>query len=392
MSMLETQGSSPPTSSQGSLWILVALLALIFLIFIWNKRYFFNLDCYCRHCTCCISKEYSGGKKKGKLQARNNTKGGGTTHEKPGHIGINICGENTRTFALEEVKFATKDFGIRIGVGATSYVYLAVFGDGRLGAVKRVMVDRGGSRKMFLHEASVLMRISHPNLVGLMGICFERGEQLLLLEYVPNKSLFDRMHTHRGQSSGILSWSKRLNIALDIAHALDYLHSHADPPIIHRDVKSSNILLTETDHAKLGDFGFCKLGNNGHVQGRSPVKGSYGYTDTNYLRTGQVCYKLDIYSFGVLLLELITGLKALIGSATLAEWTEKPRKNETLGVYYGMLDPKLNGDANADQLQTLMEIANMCLLENSESRPTMSQIINRLVYCMEPQLQPELPV
>ncbi|CAN4127989.1 unnamed protein product [Withania somnifera] len=291
-----------------------------------------------------------------------------------------------RTYALEELKMATKDFKIRIGVGATSYVYLAEFGDGRLGAVKRVMEERGGKTKMFLDEVSVLLRISHPNLVGLMGFCLDKGEQLLLLEYVPNKSLFEKMHTYHGQSSGTLSWSNRLNIALDVARALDYLHSVADPPVIHRDIKSSNILLIDDDHAKLADFGLCKLGND-VVSATTPtkVKGSLGYVDTYYLNTGLVSPRSDVYSFGVLLLELITGLKSVQGSMTLAEWTAESRKNENVEVLIGMLDPKLNGDVDLEQLRVLVDVANSALIENAEARPTMTQIVYRISSCTEPQ-------
>ncbi|KAJ0099489.1 hypothetical protein Patl1_22251 [Pistacia atlantica] len=298
-----------------------------------------------------------------------------------------------RTYALEELKMATKDFKIRIGVGATSLVYLAELGDGRFGALKRVMEERGGSRKIFLDEVSVLLRISHPNLVGLLGFCLEKGEQLLLLEYIPNKSLFDRLHTYYGQSQGTLSWSNRLSIALDIARALQYLHSMADPPIIHRDIKSSNILLIDNNHAKLADFGLCKLGHDSlGPQTPTTIKGSFGYADTNYLKTGLVSPKSDVYSFGVLLLELITGLKSTQGSATLAEWTEECRKKDDSEVLAQMLDPKLKGDADLEQLRVMVDITNSALAENCEVRPDMSTIVDRIMSCMEPPSHPESPV
>ncbi|KAI9397123.1 hypothetical protein POPTR_004G235700v4 [Populus trichocarpa] len=308
------------------------------------------------------------------------------------------CPGVIRTYALEELKMATRDFRIRIGVGATSFVYLADLGDGRFGAVKRVMEDRGGSKKIFLDEVSVLLRISHPNLARLMGFCLEKGEQLLLLEYVPNKTLFDRIHTYHGQSSGILSWSSRLSIALDIARALDYLHSRADPTIIHRDVKSSNILLVDDDHAKLADFGLCKLGydrpdsETSTTPSTSPtsIKGSFGYIDINYLNTGLATPKIDVYSYGVLLLELITGLKSIQGSVTLAEWTEEWRKSDDVEVWANLLDPKLNGNANLEQLSVLIHVANFSLLENSEGRPEMGEIVDRIRSCMEPQPNPHL--
>lgn len=203
------------------------------------------------------------------------------------------------------------------------------------------------------------------------------------------------MHTYYGQSLGVLSWSNRLSIALDIARALEYLHSQADPPIIHRDIKSSNILLIDDNHAKLADFGLCKLGpfnDPNRPKRQTSIKGSFGYVDTNYLNTGFVSTKSDVYSFGVLLLELITGLKSIQGSVTLAEWTEECRRNKNVDVSAQMLDPKLNGDANMEQLRVLVDIANSALVENCEARPNMSSIADRILSCMEPQLHLELPV
>ncbi|KAM4073415.1 hypothetical protein ACB094_10G016900 [Castanea mollissima] len=313
------------------------------------------------------------------------------------------CPGVIRTYVLQELITATADFKFRVGVRATSFVYLAELGDGRFGVVKRVMEERGGSRNVFLDEVSVLLRISHLNLVGLLGFRLDKGEQLLLLEYIPNKSLFDKMHTYHGQFSGILTWSNWLNIALNIARALEYLHSQANPPIIHRDVKSSNILLIDNNcniftphnnHAMLADFGLCKLGYGTEHGYQTPtsVKGSFGYIDIIYLNTGLVSPKSDVYSFEVFLLELITGLKSTQGSLTLVEWTEECRKSNDIEALARMLDPKLNGDANLKQLLSLISVANLTLLENLEGRPNMSQIVDVILSSIEPQLQLELPV
>ncbi|KAF3454208.1 hypothetical protein FNV43_RR04655 [Rhamnella rubrinervis] len=306
-----------------------------------------------------------------------------------------------RTYGLEEVRRATEDFRIQIGVGGTSYVYLAELGDGRFGAVKRVMEERGGSRKMFLDEVSVLLRICHPNLVGLIGFCLEKGEQLLLVEYVPNKSLFDRLHTtststFHAENAPLdhLSWSNRLNIALDIARALDYLHSHADPPIIHRDVKSSNILLVDNDHAKLADFGLCKLGHHDQPAHSRVVKGSLGYVDPHYLETGLACVKSDVYSFGVVLLELITGLNSLQGSFTLPEWTHQWRTHDNLNLH--LVDPKLQPQIESNlhyqrQLRVLIDVANSALLDDPQARPHMSYILQCISTCTHFDINDLLP-
>lgn len=307
-----------------------------------------------------------------------------------------------RTYGLEEVRRATKDFRIQIGVGGTSYVYLAELGGGRYGAVKRVMEERGGSRKMFLDEVSVLLRICHPNLVGLIGFCLEKGEQLLLVEYVQNKSLFDRLHTscsstfHPQNAPPLdhLSWSNRLNIALDVARALDYLHSHADPPIIHRDVKSSNILLVDNDRAKLADFGLCKLGHHHQPAHSRVVKGSLGYVDPHYLKTGLACVKSDVYSFGVVLLELITGLNSLQGSFTLPEWTYQWRTHENLNL--NLVDPKLQTQIQSNlhyqrQLGVLIDVANSALLDDPQARPHMSYVIHCISTCIHLDINDQLP-
>lgn len=202
------------------------------------------------------------------------------------------------------------------------------------------------------------------------------------------------MHTQQGQCRGTLSWSNRLSIALDIARALEYLHTIAEPPVIHRDIKSSNILLVNNNHAKLADFGLCKLGHDIQTAPLTPttIKGSLGYVDTNYLNTGLLSPKSDVYSFGVILLELVTGLKSLQGSTTIAEWTEDCRKNQNVDVLAGLLDPKLKDDADLEQLKVVIDLANLALLENSEARPDMKFIVNTLISCTEDNIQPQLPV
>ncbi|XP_071724472.1 calmodulin-binding receptor-like cytoplasmic kinase 2 [Rutidosis leptorrhynchoides] len=213
-------------------------------------------------------------------------------------------------------------------------------------------------------------------------------EKLLVLEYVPNKSLFDKMHVPNNKSD-ILTWSNRVNIALDVARALDYLHSEADPPIIHRDVKSSNILLVDYDHAKLADFGLCKLGQENNHKTTTPslsIKDSLGYIDVTYMKTGQLSTKSDVYSYGILLLELITGLKSMQGSISLAELTEDDRREEDVKILAeNLLDPKLKKNVSLLQLKVLLDLANAALLENPECRSNMNRIVDAISSCIQPQ-------
>ncbi|GLU05229.1 hypothetical protein SLE2022_223400 [Rubroshorea leprosula] len=245
----------------------------------------------------------------------------------------------TRTYALEELKMASRDFRIRIGVGATSFVYMTGLGDQKFGAVKRNFSSK--SRRF-------------------------------------TWLLFGKM---------------RATSSAGIPRALDYLHSQADPPTIHSDVKSSNILLVDNHHAKLADFGLCKLGfNTPGSQSPTKIKGSLGYIDVNYLKTGLISPKSDVYSFGVLLLELITGLKSTQGSMSLAEWTGDYMTNDDVKVWAKLLDPKLNGDVNLGQIKVLMDLAHAALLENSKGRPDMRQIVERILSCLDPQSHSYLPV
>lgn len=374
------------TSKRRNLWIIGALV-LVVLLSITLRRWAVYAEA--RH----------QAKVAGRRQRRQHCCNNKHHHHHDKMITTSSGGGVIRTYGLEEVRRATRDFRIQIGVGGTSYVYLAELGDGRFGAVKRVMKERGGSRKVFLDEVSVLLRISHPNLVGLIGFCLEKGEQLLLVEYVPNKSLFDRLHLqYTAFHAPPLTWTNRLNIALDVARALDYLHSVADPPIIHRDVKSSNILLVDNDHAKLADFGLCKLGQNQHQAHNRAVKGSLGYVDPHYLNTGLACFESDVYSFGVVLLELITGLNSLQGSFTLPEWTLQWRTGQIEDLL-GMLDPRLQPELQSNfhyqrQLQLLIDVANSALLDDPQARPNMSHLVHTIFTCFhldEGLLLPPLP-
>ncbi|KAH9293992.1 hypothetical protein KI387_040804 [Taxus chinensis] len=184
-----------------------------------------------------------------------------------------------RTYAMWEVLKATDNFTNKVGEGGFGVVYRANLEDNSIGAVKRATKRGIGNQQIFKEELSVLLRLNHPNLVNLIGLCFKKGEQILVFEFVPNGSLYGRLHKPSWHSSCPLSWAFRINIAFQITVALQYLHEQAEPPVLHHDVKFANVLFLDDNHAKLTDFGLSKLGHRDNQAAPAPLKGSYGYTD-----------------------------------------------------------------------------------------------------------------
>ncbi|KAG6523609.1 hypothetical protein ZIOFF_013474 [Zingiber officinale] len=227
-----------------------------------------------------------------------------------------------QTFTFQELATATKNFraDCLLGEGGFGRVY-----KGRLEISNQIVaikqLNRNGMQgnREFLVEVLMLGLLHHPNLVNLIGYCAEGDQRLLVYEYMPLGSLEDHLHDLSPDKKW-LDWNTRMKIAAGAAKGLEYLHDKANPPVIYRDFKCPNILLDEGYHPKLSDFGFAKLGPVGddtHVSTR--VMGTYGYCAPEYAMTGQLTLKSDIYSFGVVLLELITGRKAIDNSRTAAE-------------------------------------------------------------------------
>jgi len=168
-----------------------------------------------------------------------------------------------------------------------------------------------------------------------------------------------------------------MDIAYQVAVALQYLHEEAKPPILHRDVKSANVLLVDDHYAKLADFGLSKLGPKNNQFTITAVRGSYGYMDPQYVRTRRYSAKSDVYSFGVLLLELITGLKSLHDDTPLAEWSQTYR-SEGIDRFITIVDQNMIPHINMMELQNMIKIVNVCLAEISEERSSMREILNMM--------------
>ncbi|KAL6627637.1 hypothetical protein ACP70R_031363 [Stipagrostis hirtigluma subsp. patula] len=288
-------------------------------------------------------------------------------------------------FTLRELADATKNFSqdCLLGRGGFGCVYKASLSDGQVVAVKQL--DRNGlqGNREFLVEVLMLNLLHHPNLVNLFGYCVDGDQRLLVYEYMPLGSLEDHLHDIPPHQEP-LDWKTRMKIAADAAAGLEYLHDKANPPVIYRDIKPSNILLTEGYHAKLSDFGLAKLGPVGdktHVTTR--VMGTHGYCAPEYALTGQLTIKSDIYSFGVVFLELITGRRPLDSNRPpeeqdLVAWARPLFKDQR--KFPKMADPLLQGCFPRRGLYQALAIAAMCLQEKARNRPPIREVAAALSY------------
>uniref|UniRef100_A0A7N1A7J7 non-specific serine/threonine protein kinase n=1 Tax=Kalanchoe fedtschenkoi TaxID=63787 RepID=A0A7N1A7J7_KALFE len=277
----------------------------------------------------------------------------------------------------EQIAKATHHFSSshKIGEGGFGSVYKAQLQNGLTVAVKRAKREHFESmRNEFSNEVELLSKIDHRNLVRLIGYVDQGDERLIIMEYVPNGTLRDHLDGRRGK---VLDFNQRLEIAIDITHALTYLHLYAEKQIIHRDVKSSNILLTESFRAKVADFGFAKLSaaetEATHVS--TKVKGTVGYMDPEYMRTYQLSTKSDVYSFGVLLIEILTGrrpvdLKKPQAERVTLRWAFKKYIAGNDGVLE-MVDPMMQEVIEVKVLDKLFGLAIQCAAPIRSDRPDM---------------------
>ncbi|GLU06069.1 hypothetical protein SLE2022_231320 [Rubroshorea leprosula] len=291
--------------------------------------------------------------------------------------------KGARCFSFEELKKYTNNFSEANGIGSGGYgkVYRGTLPNGELVAIKRAQQGSMQGGLEFKTEIELLSRVHHKNVVSLLGFCFERGEQMLIYEYVPNGSLYE---TLSGKSGIRLDWTRRLKIALGSARGLAYLHELANPPIIHRDIKSTNILLDQRLTAKVADFGLSKLISDiekGHVT--TQVKGTMGYLDPEYYMTQQLTEKSDVYSFGVLLLELVTGRRPIErGKYIVREVRMAMDKTKGLYSLHQILDPAI-ADTSLKGLEKFVDLGMSCVEESGADRPTMGEVVKEIENIMQ---------
>ncbi|KAK7393015.1 hypothetical protein VNO78_21465 [Psophocarpus tetragonolobus] len=288
--------------------------------------------------------------------------------------------ETTKIFTLEELEKATKNFdeGMVVGKGGQGTVYKGILHNNIVVAIKRSKISNSNQIEQFINEVIVLSRINHRNVVRLLGCCLETEVPLLVYEFIPNGTVYEHLH-NEGQSLR-LTWETRLQIATETAEALAYLHSAASEPIIHRDVKTANILLDYNLIAKVSDFGASKIIPLDHTQLTTLVRGTLGYLDPEYFQTSQLTEKSDVFSFGVVLVELLTGKKALSFDRPESHRNLAMHFHSTLneGSFLNIVDRHIIDEANVEQLMDVANIAEHCLRLKGEERPTMKEVAKEL--------------
>lgn len=271
-------------------------------------------------------------------------------------------------YAYKDIQKATKNFTTVLGQGAFGPVYKATMPSEGVAAIKVLASDSHQGEKEFQTEVSLLGRLHHRNLVNLIGYCVDKGKYMLIYEFMSNGSLSNLIYSEER----VLNWEERLQIALDISHGIEYLHEGAVPPVIHRDLKSANILLDHFMRAKVADFGLSK---EEVFDGRnSGLKGTYGYIDPAYISSNKFTMKSDIFSFGVIIFELIT---AIHPHQNLMEYVNLASMSED-GVDE-IIDKQLVGACDIQEVRELARIGHKCLHKTPRKRPSIGEVTQALL-------------
>ncbi|KAL0704843.1 hypothetical protein Bca4012_071268 [Brassica carinata] len=291
-----------------------------------------------------------------------------------------------QSFKYNELVSVTSNFcpDNFIGKGGSSKVYRGHLPNGREVAVK-ILKQTKGVLNDFVAEIEIITALNHKNVISLLGYCFENSSLLLVYNYLSRGSLEENLHGNK-RVSVAFGWNERYKVAVGIAEALDYLHNSAPQAVIHRDVKSSNILLSDDFEPQLSDFGLAKWASASTTQTIwSDVSGTFGYLAPEYFMYGKMNDKIDVYAYGVVLLELLSGRKPIN--------SESPKARESLVMwakpilddrdYSQLLDPSLLDDNDGDQMERMALAATLCIRHNPQSRPDMGMVLNLLKGDME---------
>lgn len=286
-----------------------------------------------------------------------------------------IAAQEQKLFPFETLVAATKNFHQKLGEGGFGPVFKGRLEDGREIAVKKLSQNSNQGKKEFEMEAKLLARVQHRNVVNLLGYCTRGAEKLLVYEYISNESL-DKFLFKTGRREE-LDWKRRYDIIGGIARGLLYLHEDSHSCIIHRDIKASNVLLDDKWAPKIADFGMARLFPEDQTHVNTRVAGTNGYMAPEYVMHGHLSVKADVFSFGVLILELISGQKnstfdVNLDAQNLLEWAWKLYKK---GRSLEVLDPSLASSAVAEQVAMCVQIGLLCTQADPKSRPNMRRVV-----------------
>lgn len=287
--------------------------------------------------------------------------------------------EGVKAFTFREMAVATDNFNrsTQVGQGGYGKVYKGNLYDNTVVAVKRAEEGSLQGQKEFLTEIKMLSRLHHRNLVSLVGYCDEEGEQMLVYEFMPNGTLRDWLS---GKTKEYLNFSMRLRIALGSAKGILYLHTEAHPPVFHRDIKASNILLDSKLTAKVADFGLSRLAPVLDDEGTVPhhvstiVKGTPGYLDPEYFLTHKLTDKSDVYSLGVVFLELLTGMQPISHGKNIVREVNMAHR---AGMMFSIIDSRM-GSYPSECVERFVALALLCCYDNPEKRPSMLDVVREL--------------
>ncbi|KAK1263627.1 putative receptor protein kinase TMK1 [Acorus gramineus] len=308
------------------------------------------------------------------------------TSSGPNSADVHVVEAGSMVISIQVLRNVTDDFSEAnvLGRGGFGTVYKGVLHDGAIIAVKRMESGVIGSKGLseFQSEIAVLTKVRHRNLVALLGYCLDGNERLLVYEHMPEGTLSRYIFHWEEEGLEPLGWKKRLSIALDVARGVEYLHSLAHQSFIHRDLKPTNILLDENLKAKVADFGLVRLAPDGKCSVETRLAGTFGYLAPEYAVTGRVTTKVDVFSFGVVLMELITGRKALDEtqpeeSIHLVTWFRRMQLNKD--SFRKSIDPAMDVDEESlESISTIAELAGHCCAREPYQRPDMGHAVNVL--------------
>ncbi|GMY11375.1 probable LRR receptor-like serine/threonine-protein kinase At5g10290 isoform X1 [Fagus crenata] len=301
-----------------------------------------------------------------------------------GEVDRRIAFGQLKRFSWRELQLATDNFSEKnvLGQGGFGKVYKGVLADNTKIAVKRLTdYESPGGESAFTREVEMISVAVHRNLLRLIGFCTTQTERLLVYPFMQNLSVAYRLRELKTGES-VLNWPTRKRVALGTARGLEYLHEHCNPKIIHRDVKAANVLLDEDFEAVVGDFGLAKLVDVRKTNVTTQVRGTMGHIAPEYLSTGKSSERTDVFGYGIMLLEIVTGQRAIDFSRLEEEddvlLLDHVKKLEREKRLEDIVDPKLNKNYNIQEVEMMIQVALLCTQSSPEDRPAMSEVVRML--------------